>query len=98
MVALGQYYGGGMRIAPGADPSDGLFEVQVQSGSKADYALAMPKVFRGTHLPHPRVHEARATVVEVRTEPEAKVEADGELLGTTPARFRILPAALRLRA
>ncbi len=98
VVALGQYYGGGMRVAPGADPSDGLFEVQVQSGSKVDYALAMPKVFRGTHLPHPRVHEERATVVEVRTEPEAKVEADGELLGTTPARFRILPAALRLRA
>ncbi len=97
VVALGQFYGGGMRIAPKADPSDGHFEVQVQSGSKLDYALAMPKVFRGTHLPHPRVREERATVVEVRAQPGVKVEADGELLGTTPASFRILPGALRVR-
>lgn len=98
VVALGQYFGGGMRIAPRADPSDGRFEVQVQSGSKLDYALAMPKVFRGTHLPHPRVREERAEVVEIRCRPEAKVEADGEVLGTTPAHFQILAGSLRVRA
>ncbi|CAN5186963.1 diacylglycerol kinase family lipid kinase [soil metagenome] len=98
VVALGQYYGGGMKVAPRADPSDGRFEVQIQSGSKLDYALAMPKVFRGTHLPHPRVREERAGVVEVRCTPEAKLEADGEVLGTTPAIFRIVPGALRVRA
>ena len=98
VVALGQYYGGGMKVAPRADPSDGRFEVQVQTGSKLDYALAMPKVFRGTHLPHPRVREGRAEVVEVRCTPDARLEADGEVLGTTPASFRILAGALRIRA
>lgn len=98
VVALGQYYGGGMKVAPRADPSDGRFEVQVQTGSKLDYALAMPKVFRGTHLPHPRVREERAEVVDVRCTPDARLEADGEVLGTTPARFRILAGALRIRA
>lgn len=98
VVAIGQYFGGGMRIAPRADPSDGRFEVQVQSGSKLDYAMAMPKVFRGTHLPHPKVREERGMAIEVRAEPGAKVEADGELLGTTPASFRILPGVLRVRA
>lgn len=98
VVALGQYYGGGMKVAPRADPSDGHFEVQIQTGSKLDYALAMPKVFRGTHLPHPRVREERAEVVDVRCTPHAKLEADGEVLGTTPAGFRILAGALRVRA
>lgn len=98
VVALGQYFGGGMRIAPRADPSGGRFEVQVQSGSKLDYALAIPKVFRGTHLPHPRVREEQAEAVEVSCRPEARVEADGEVLGTTPAHFRILAGALRVRA
>jgi YegS/Rv2252/BmrU family lipid kinase len=98
VMALGQYYGGGMRVAPRADPSDGRFEVQVQFGTKADYALAMPKVFRGTHLPHPRVREERAETVDVRCDPVARVEADGEVLGTTPAHFSILPGALRVRA
>jgi YegS/Rv2252/BmrU family lipid kinase len=98
VVALGQYYGGGMRVAPKADPSDGRFEVQIQFGTKADYALAMPKVFLGSHLPHPRVRESRAAVIDVRCEPGARLEADGEVLGTTPAQFSLLAGALRLRA
>lgn len=98
VVAIGQYYGGGMRVAPKADPSDGRFEVQVQFGSKLDYALAMPKVFLGTHLPHPKVRESSAASVDVHCEPGARVEADGEVLGASPAHFSILPGALRVRA
>ncbi len=97
VVAIGQYFGAGMHIAPAADLSDGEFDVQVQFGSKLDYALSMPKLFRGTHLPHPRVLEWRAGTVEVSCDPAARLEADGELLGTTPASFRILPGALRVK-
>ena len=98
VVALGQYFGGGMRIAPTADPGDGDFDVQVQFGSKLDYTLAMPKVFRGTHVPHPKVLEWRAAAVDIDCDPAIRLEADGEVLGTTPASFRLLPAALRLKA
>lgn len=98
VVAIGQYFGAGMRIAPSADPGDGVFDVQVQFGSKLDYALAIPKVFRGTHVPHPRVLEWRSDSIEVTGEVPARLEADGEVLGTTPATFSILPGALRLKA
>jgi YegS/Rv2252/BmrU family lipid kinase len=97
VVAIGRVFGGGMRVAPGADPSDGLFDVQVHSGSKLDYVLSIPKVFKGTHLPHPKIHEARTTSLMVEADPEAMIEADGEVLGTTPATFRILPGAIRLK-
>lgn len=97
VVAIGQYFGGGMRIAPEADPADGRFDVQIQFGTKADYALAMPKVFRGTHLPHPRIREEQTGHVDVTCDPPAQVEADGEILGTTPATFTSLPGALRLK-
>ena len=97
VVAIGQYFGGGMRVAPTADPADGDFDVQVQFGSKLEYAMAMPRVFRGTHLPHPRVIEWRTANLEIHSDPAARLEADGELLGTTPATFRLLPGALRLK-
>lgn len=97
VVAIGRYFGGGMLVAPRADPGDGLFDVQVQFGSRLDYGLAVPKVFRGTHVPHPRVREERAASVEVLCDPPAPVEADGEVLGTTPATFRVLPGALSLK-
>jgi diacylglycerol kinase family enzyme len=55
VVAIGRVFGGGMRVAPEADPADGLFDVQVQFGSKLDYVRGIAKVYRGTHLPHPRI-------------------------------------------
>ncbi len=98
VIAIGQVFGGGMRVAPKADASDGLFDVQIQTGSKTDYVAGIPKVYKGTHIPHPRVLEDRAATVTVGCEPAALIEADGEVLGRTPATFRILPGALRLKA
>lgn len=97
VVANAKVFGGGMRIAPGADPSDGEFDVQVHWGSKPDYVRGIPRVYRGTHLPHPRIMEHRAAVVAVKCDPDVLIEADGEVLGRTPATFRMLPGALRLK-
>lgn len=98
VVAIGKVFGGGMRVAPSAEADDGLFDVQVHFGSKVDYVRGLPKVYKGTHIPHPRIREERAAVVGVGADPAMPIEADGEVLGTTPATFTILPRALRLKA
>ncbi len=98
VIAIGRVFGGGMRVAPKADPSDGFFDVQVQTGSKMDYVRGLPKVYNGTHVPHPMIREARAAVVTIECDPLGLIEADGEVLGHTPATFSILPGALRLKA
>ncbi len=97
VVAVGQVFGGGMRVAPKADPSDGVFDVQVHFGTKVDYLKGIAKVYRGTHIPHPRVQEELASVVEITCSPPGLIEADGEVVGHTPATFRTLPGALRLK-
>lgn len=97
VVAIGQVFGGGMRVAPKAEPSDGLFDVQVQFGSKVDYAMGIAKVYRGTHLPHPRIREERATEVEVTCNIPGLIEADGEVIGVTPATFKTHRSVLRLK-
>lgn len=98
VVATGRVFGGGMRVAPSADPSDGLFDVQIHFGTKIDYVRGLPKVYKGTHIPHPRIREERANAVTIESDPPGLIEADGEVLGRTPATFRALPGALRLRA
>jgi YegS/Rv2252/BmrU family lipid kinase len=98
IVANAQYFGGGMRIAPGADPTDGLFDVLVVKGTKRDYVAAIGKLYRGRHLPSPHIDEYRARRVEIETEAPLPVEADGELLGTTPATFRVVERALVVKA
>jgi YegS/Rv2252/BmrU family lipid kinase len=97
VVAIGQVFGGGMRVAPNADPCDGRFDVQVQFGSKLDYVRGIAKVYRGTHLPHPRIREVSAGIVEASCRPHGLIEADGDVVGTTPATFRVLAGALRLK-
>jgi YegS/Rv2252/BmrU family lipid kinase len=93
-----RYLGGGMAMTPEADPGDGLLDVLVIGDiTRRDLALTLPKVYRGTHLPHPKAELLRGRRVVVRSETPLPVELDGEQPGTTPAEFEALPAALRLR-
>jgi len=54
-------------------------------------------VYKGSHQPHRNLAELRAGRLSVEAEPCFPVEADGELLGTTPASFGIIPGAIRLK-
>lgn len=97
VVANCCFYGGGMRIAPKAEPDDGKLDVLVMTGPKSDAYTTLPKVYAGTHLPHPNIAELRASRVTIETDTPFPIEADGETLGTTPATFEVIPGALRLK-
>ncbi len=71
--------------------------VTIGDVTKRDLVLTMPKIYRGTHLPHPKAEALRGRVVTVETDEPVPVELDGEQPGTTPARFEVLPGALQLR-
>ena len=98
IVANGQYHGGAMWLAPEAQPDDGLFDViLIGDVKKLDFATTAPKLYRGTYLAHPKVDLERAHVVSVDAQERLPIELDGEQVGTTPARFEVVPGALRVR-
>ena len=98
VVANGRFFGGGMKMCPDAVPDDGLLDVvTIGDVTRRDLLLTMPKIYRGTHLPHPKAEALRGRVVTIETDEPIPVELDGEQPGTTPARFEVLPGALRLR-
>jgi len=98
VVANGPYFGGGMKICPDADPGDGVFDVLLIGDlTKRDLLLTMPKIFRGTHLPHPKAELLRGAHVTVDAEAPLPIQLDGEQPGTTPARFELVRRALRVR-
>jgi diacylglycerol kinase (ATP) len=98
IVSNGPYVGGGMKICPEAEPDDGTFDVLLIGDlTKRDLVLTMPKIFRGTHLPHPKAELLRGAQVSVDAADRLPIELDGEQPGTTPARFEIVPQALRVR-
>ena len=97
-VANGQYFGGGMRVAPSADPSDGIFDVTVWSGySLVDFALKSRRIYSGTHVQLPGTRTFRARVLEAESDEEVLLDVDGEQPGRLPLRIEVLPGALRLK-
>lgn len=97
-IGNGQFFGGGMRIAPKARPDDGLLDLVILGATDRRTLLGelLPRVYRGTHLRHPAVHFARGTTIAIDAEPPLPLELDGEIVGTTPATFTILPRRLTI--
>jgi diacylglycerol kinase (ATP) len=98
MICNGRFVGGGMMMCPEAEPDDGLFDVLlIGDVTKRDLAFVLPKTYKGKHLPHPRLELLRGSTVTVDAPDPLPIELDGEQPGTTPARFDVLPRALKLR-
>lgn len=102
-VANGQYFGGGMRVAPGAIVDDGLFDVVIMGGAPKGQSLAdMKLIYTGEHINKPYVRVLRGQHVVVAPVAETRgravlIETDGESAGRLPATFEILPRAINLR-
>lgn len=94
-VANAKSYGGGMQVAPDASLDDGLFDICViQDATKMEFVRAFPSVFRGAHVHHPRVVMRRARRVEIWCDRDWPVLVDGELVGTPPITFEVVPHAV----
>lgn len=102
-IANGQYFGGGMRVAPGAVVDDGLFDVVIMGGAPRGQSLGDLKLlYTGEHIlkSYVRVLRGRHVVVAPVAETRGQavlIETDGEAAGRLPATFEILPRALNLR-
>ena len=89
--------GGGMRLAPGALMDDGLLNVNVcEAISRVRTVALLWHIFNGRELSHPRLRYFTTRAVSVEANPPIDVEADGELIGCTPARFEVMPQALKM--
>jgi len=96
-LANGRFFGGGMMIAPDADPSDGLLDVVIIGDiSKAAMSVLSGKIYKGLHVNHPMVEVHRARHVRVESDDEALLDVDGEPLGRCPIDVRVVPKALRV--
>ena len=104
MVAIAntRAFGGGMQIAPDAEPSSGTADLVVIRDSSALTLLRMlPKTFKGAHIKHPAVEVTRGTRFEVNlfesdsSEP-CHLRADGEDVGSLPQTVTVVPGGLRV--
>jgi YegS/Rv2252/BmrU family lipid kinase len=98
VVANCRYYGGGMCIAPDAEPDDGLLDLVVVGDlHRLGNVRLIGPLRAGTHLTRglPITHR-RVRRVVVESDAEVRVDVDGELPGRLPATFEVLPSSLEL--
>jgi diacylglycerol kinase (ATP) len=98
VVGNAQYYGGGMKISPRSYPGDAVLDVLVFKGPKSDSFTLLPKIYRGEHLPHDHVQEFRVKRrLVIDADRPLPIEADGEVLGTTPATVDVLAQPIQMK-
>lgn len=98
-VSNGQYFGGGMWVAPEARTDDGLFDVTIWSGyTLLDFVAKSRRIYDGRHVSMPGTRTLRARKVEAICDEECLLDVDGEAPGRLPATFEILPGAISLLA
>jgi len=91
-------YGGGMKIAPAASPTDGKFScVIVGKVNRRTLVRVLPRVFTGGHVFHPAVSVDESAVIAISGD-SYQIYADGERIGLGPASFSTRPESLQLLA
>ena len=85
------------RIYPGIAVDDGWLDLLVfTSSTPAQVAMTLGYAGRQRLDQSPHVIHRRAQAVEIEAIPPLPVELDGDLRGTTPRRFKIVPLGLRV--
>ncbi len=101
-LANGRFFGGGMQIAPQADPGDGLLDVIALGDLTRLQTVGLTQhIYAGTHLGRPDITATRGTLVEAEAlapGAEVLIDMDGETPGRLPLRARIAKGALWIRA
>jgi diacylglycerol kinase (ATP) len=102
-VANGRTVGGGIAIAPQADPADGLLDVVAIRGVRGvEMAKVAAAVLLGRHLDRAEGEEAspvlflRGRRLELRSSPPMPFTTDGEVNEGSPAVFTTHPRALEM--
>ena len=104
MVAIANThsFGGGMKIAPAADSTDGVAEIVIVRDTRALTLLKMlPKTFNGSHVDHPAIEFFRGSDIELGLRPlnsemTCQLRSDGEDVGSLPQTVTVTSAGLHV--
>lgn len=95
-VGICQYIGGGMKMIPHANASDGLLSfTAIKALKRLRVVSNIHRLKNGTHIKLPEVEINHTTSIHIETPTPIPVEADGESLGETPCTFSSTDKKLR---
>jgi diacylglycerol kinase family enzyme len=101
VVGNGRFFGGGMKICPAAKLDNGTLDLVILGDfTRMRVMTQINRVYSGNHLTLEEVSSAAVRTLEaaaVDSDAMVPIELDGETPGRLPAKFEVLPGALRVR-
>lgn len=98
-IANGKFYGGGMKVAPMAELSDGRFDIcHIKKVSPFKVIRLFPKLIKGVHGEIKEVSFYKSKKVRIICDEEIAVNIDGELLQMKEIAFDMVPKAIEVVA
>lgn len=92
-----RFTGGGLMVAPDADPEDGLLDVVIMNNlSKGGLLGLLPRVYKGGHRNHPQVEFFRAREISITTASPYPKMFDGSIYGTSPLQVEVIPRKFKI--
>lgn len=96
-IGKGKYNGNGMQPLPQAVYNDGWLHVTlIRKLSKLNVILSLKRLYNGSLLSHKKARAYQAKKIQVHSNHDILIEADGESLGKTPCSFGIVPLSLKI--
>jgi len=91
------YTGGGIYLAPEADPGDGYLDLVVAKDVTGwELLKVLPKTYSGRHVNHPKVEFLRAKSIQIKSTVDTEIMVDGEIKGKTPLNVTLYPKKLQV--
>ncbi len=96
-VGIGRFNGGGMQQTPNAAIDDGLLDLTVITDmSKLKVMRNFKLLYSGKIYTLPKVLFKQCRTIEITSEPETRIEIDGEAVGTSPFKFSLVPKSIKV--
>jgi len=98
VLANGQFFGGGMNVAPKAKLDDGFLDLLIlKEISLLKLLLHLTRIYNGNHLLSPDVFYFKIKRFDVSSLEKILLDIDGESSESSEARFEILPKMLNIQ-
>ena len=97
-IGNGRCFGGGIYVAPDAEPDDGLFDiVSFVDMNTFQFAGLGSSIYKGKHLSNPKVKFAQASSIMATSDDKVLLDVDGEQPGTLPLAVKNLHHRIKVK-
>ncbi len=96
-VSNGKYFGGGMLVSPNSEIDDGYLDISLfRDYTGIEVLFKIKKLYNGTIIKEKKLYYKKTKEVYIECTPKALIEADGEVLGFTPIKAKVIKNAIKV--